>query len=277
MVFGGLMKKINIKDEMHLTNTKNIAIESITTNKYLIIYTDNCDITIKKNNEDLFFPQRTFVFVERGIKFSCKIQKSQSQIKPYRVLRLEKEELIMLKNVFEATYSYRLDENLTKRTAQDKIIGVEGGQEDIEEFSHIEFIKDRALKILKLANIISRIGRVREIINSLIVSAAITFTDKVRTIIEKNTSRKWHLNNIADEFNISEVSVRKRLESEGTSFNSLLKEIRMNKAMQLLLENELQIHQISRDVGIFSLSYFIKSFKKHFGITPKQFTIYFRN
>ncbi|WP_227502907.1 AraC family transcriptional regulator [Raoultella planticola] len=30
-------------------------------------------------------------------------------------------------------------------------------------------------------------------------------------------------------------------------------------------------------VGIVSPYYFIKIFKNHFGITPKQFVIYFRN
>lgn len=119
-------------------------------------------------------------------------------------------------------------------------------------------------------------GIAKDIIHSLIASAAITFTDKVRSMIEKDTSRKWRINMIADEFNISEISVRKRLESEGMSFNNLLVDVRMNKAMQLLLENEQQIHQISKAVGILSPSYFIKSFKYHFGITPKQFIIYFR-
>ncbi|WP_213134203.1 AraC family transcriptional regulator [Citrobacter sp. FP75] len=271
------MKKVNIQDKLNFTDTETIAIESIMTNKYLVIYTDNCDLTIQKNNETLFFPQRTFVFIERGIKFSCKIKKSLPGIKPYRVIRLDKKELVMLKDVFKATHSYYLDEKVIARKPHNKIIGVEGRQEYIEEFNRAESTTDQPLKILKLANIISRIGRSKEIINSLIVSAAITFTDKVRNMIEENTSRKWRLNMIADEFNISEVSVRKRLESEGTSFNNLLVEIRMNKAMQLLLENELQIHQISRDVGISSPSYFIKNFKDYFGITPKQFIIYFRS
>ncbi|EED9465041.1 helix-turn-helix transcriptional regulator, partial [Salmonella enterica subsp. enterica] len=234
-------------------------------------------ITINKNNETLFFPQRTFIFMERGMKFSCKINKKLQGVRPYRVIRLEKEELIVLKDVFKATHRYYLDEKVIKRKLSNKIIGIEGEQEYIEEFNCIESVRDSSLKIIKLANVILRIDRSHEIINSLIVSAAITFTDKVKGMIEKNTSRKWRLNMIADEFNISEVSVRKRLESEGTSFNNLLTEIRMNKAMQLLLENEMQIHQISRDVGIFSLSYFIKSFKNYFGITPKQFVIYFRS
>ncbi|MBW5879342.1 helix-turn-helix transcriptional regulator [Yersinia enterocolitica] len=271
------MNPVNILDKLNFTDATIIAIESITTNKYLVIYTDNCDLAIQKDNEKLFFPQGSFVFVERGIKFSCKIKKYDTGKTPYKVIRLNKEELVMLKDVFKSTHNYYLDEKMIKRKLHNKIIGVEGNQDYIQVFDRIVSVRDRSLKVLKLAYIISRMGVTQNIINSLIASAATTFTDKVRSVIESNISRKWRLNMIADEFNISEISVRKRLESEGSSFNDLLIEVRMNKAMQLLLENNQQIHQISRIVGIFSPSYFIKIFKNYFGITPKQFVIYFRS
>lgn len=271
------MKQTNAQNKPNIAENKTITIEGITTNKYLIIYTDNCEINIQKHNEDLFFPQKSLLFVERGIKFSCRIKKILSDKRPYRVIRLDKEELIILKDVFKATNHYYLDEKTINRKPCNKIIGVKGCQEHIEKFNRIESTEERPLRIIELANIILLIEKAKYIINSVIVSAAITFTDKVRNIIENNISRKWRLSMIADEFNISEISVRKRLESEGTSFNNLLTDIRMNKSMHLLLENEMQIHQISRDVGIFSLSYFIKTFKNHFGITPKQFIIYFRS
>lgn len=75
MASGGEMNTENMRDKLTITDAAIIAIDSITTNKYLIVYTDNCDLTIHKNNQDLFFPQGTFVFIERGIKFSCKINK----------------------------------------------------------------------------------------------------------------------------------------------------------------------------------------------------------
>ncbi|EEY7959297.1 TPA: AraC family transcriptional regulator [Escherichia coli] len=270
------MNTENMRDKLTITDASIIAIDSITTNKYLIVYTDNCDLTIHKNNQDLFFPQGTFVFIERGIKFSCKINKKNPEKKPYRAIRLDKEELIMLKEIFKSTHSYYLDEKIIERKPRNKIVRGEGYPDYARIFDRIVSTNNRTLKILKLAYIISRMGIAKDIIHSLIASAAITFTDKVRSMIEKDTSRKWRINMIADEFNISEISVRKRLESEGMSFNNLLVDVRMNKAMQLLLENEQQIHQISKAVGILSPSYFIKSFKYHFGITPKQFIIYFR-
>ncbi|HHB0616348.1 TPA: AraC family transcriptional regulator, partial [Escherichia coli] len=39
---------------------------------------------------------------------------------------------------------------------------------------------------------------------------------------------------------------------------------------------ELQVDMIAKKIGISSTSYFIKSFKKHFGVTPKSFLMYFR-
>ncbi|GJH96768.1 hypothetical protein ECZC10_46160 [Escherichia coli] len=50
----------------------------------------------------------------------------------------------------------------------------------------------------------------------------------------------------------------------------------MNKAIQLLFDNELQVDMIAKKVGFSSVSYFIKTFKKHFGVTPKSFLMYFR-
>lgn len=267
----------DVLDELHNVDPSIIAIKNIITNKYMIIYTDNCDLTIQKQNEVLSFPQGSFVFIERSIKFSCNIKKKNSDKKPYRAIRLDKEELLMLKDIFRSTHSYYIDEKILERRIKNKIFGTNGCTDCIKIFNRIEYSRDTRLKILKLAYIISRMGIVHEIINSLIASAAITFTDKVKGIIERNVSRKWRLNMIADEFNISEISVRKRLDSEGESFNNLLIEVRMNRAIQLLLENDLQMHQISKDVGILSTSYFIKCFKNYFGITPKQFIIYFRD
>lgn len=270
------MKTVNLNAKKNTDDSAIIIINNITTSKFSIVYTDSCEVTIQKGNDCLFFPQGSFLFVERGIKFSFKMKKQSSLIKPYRAIRLEKEELIMLKNVFKSTNYYNLNRDKMKRGTEDKIICVNGFKEYAKTFEQIESVTDNSLKVLTLAYIISQMGIAEKITHSLIVSAAVTFTDKVQNIIEKDISRKWRLNMIADIFNISEISVRKRLESEGTSFNNLLINIRMNKALQLLLDNDLQIHQISKMLGILSPSYFIKNFKNHFGVTPKQFVIYFR-
>ncbi|WP_148792860.1 AraC family transcriptional regulator [Escherichia coli] len=46
--------------------------------------------------------------------------------------------------------------------------------------------------------------------------------------------------------------------------------------LQLILDNELPLSSVSESIGISSMPYFIRVFKYFFGITPKQFSIYFR-
>ncbi|HCS0032305.1 TPA: helix-turn-helix transcriptional regulator, partial [Escherichia coli] len=89
-------------------------------------------------------------------------------------------------------------------------------------------------------------------------------------------SKRWRLERVAEIFNVSEISIRKRLNAEQTTFYQILLERRMNKAIQLLFDNELQVDMIAKKVGFSSVSYFIKTFKKHFGVTPKSFLMYFR-
>lgn len=100
-----------------------------------------------------------------------------------------------------------------------------------------------------------------KIISSLYASCGITFTDKVKNELRKDLSKNWKISMIADKFNISEVSVRKRLSSEKTSFSQLLLQARMDRALQLILDNELPLSSVSESIGISSMPYFIRVFK----------------
>ena len=84
--------------------------------------------------------------------------------------------------------------------------------------------------------LISKIENNRKIIESIYISAVSFFSDKVRNTIEKDLSKRWTLAIIADEFNVSEITIRKRLESERITFNQILMQSRMSKAALLLLE-----------------------------------------
>ncbi|MGJ7688583.1 hypothetical protein [Escherichia coli] len=69
----------------------------------------------------------------------------------------------------------------------------------------------------------------QNIFNLILFSAATTFCNKVIDLIEQNLSKKWTLRIVSEEFNLSEVAIRKRLESEGICFRELLLEIRIKK------------------------------------------------
>ncbi|CAD6175992.1 AraC family transcriptional regulator [Escherichia coli] len=270
------MRKINNEDSPNAFSPGSVTIKKITVSKFLVIYTCNCDLCIQNKNGAFFFPKGRFIFIGRNMSFSCQINKLNSEKRPYKAIRLNKNEVLTLINILKSICVFHPDEYMHGKESNNKIICVEDNNEWAYIFNRIVSSRDSSLKILKLAYMISRMGITQDIMLSLISSALITFTDKIRELIENNISIKWRLSMIADKFNLTEVSVRKRLEAEGTSFSKLLLDIRMNRALQLLLQSELQIPQISRSVGFSGLSYFIKSFRNYFGITPKQFIIYFR-
>lgn len=67
------------------------------------------------------------------------------------------------------------------------------------------------------------------------------------------------------------------LQYTGQTLNEYLLIARMNYAAMLLRTTQQDILQISAMVGYDSLSHFIRIFKTHFGITPKQYRMTFRS
>ncbi|ENY9944762.1 helix-turn-helix transcriptional regulator [Salmonella enterica subsp. enterica serovar Newport] len=97
-----------------------------------------------------------------------------------------------------------------------------------------------------------------------------TTTDRVLGIISRDLSKPWKLNMISEEMFMTEISLRKRLESEGTTFMNILTDARMMYSLKLLTMSDYNINTISYKAGYNSPSYFIKTFKRHFGLTPGQ-------
>lgn len=99
------------------------------------------------------------------------------------------------------------------------------------------------------------------------------FIDQVRTIVVKN---------ISDEnFGVSELSsllglspsqtLRKIKAASGKSVNQYIREIRLEKAAKLLEETSQSIAEVSCQVGFSSASYFNKSFRKYYNVTPGEY------
>ncbi len=57
----------------------------------------------------------------------------------------------------------------------------------------------------------------------------------------------------------------------GCTLNRYIKQIRMEKAQELLLNTNMKVSDISQAVGYPNTSYFCKSFQKMFGATPERF------
>ncbi|RBQ41319.1 AraC family transcriptional regulator [Escherichia coli] len=131
-------------------------------------------------------------------------------------------------------------------------------------------------KVYKLTYLLSKCSDIESVVYSLSNAKNTTFAEKIRGIIITDLSRAWHLNDFAKMLYMSEVSIRKKLEKEKTKSKRLILDIKMNYAIKMILTTEKHINTISKDVGYASTSYFIRKFKHHFGITPKQLSIKFK-
>lgn len=114
------------------------------------------------------------------------------------------------------------------------------------------------LKILKLSYIILTSDSRDDITMALFRSNVTLFSDRIRHLISDELHKCWRFSNIADHFNISEITVRKRLEAENTTFHDIILNCRMNKSLELISQGDTHINKIAQLVGFSSVSYFIK-------------------
>ncbi|GCW47050.1 transcriptional activator [Escherichia coli] len=94
------------------------------------------------------------------------------------------------------------------------------------------------------------------------------FSYKIMGIIGGDLERAWHLKDIAERLYASESLIKKRLKEEGTSFSEILRDMRMESARKMILENTYSVSMVAQKCGYNSTSYFISAFKDYYGMTP---------
>jgi AraC-like DNA-binding protein len=107
-------------------------------------------------------------------------------------------------------------------------------------------------------------------------SAVKTKSEKTLKNIIEYTQQYYHLPinraSVSTELNLNPSSLSRIFtENTGQNFNSYLNELRMTKAEFILKNYDLAVEKIADQCGFTSAGYFIKAFKKHFGVTPGAF------
>ena len=269
----------NKKSKLIFSNYVNeLKIKNVNISKYIIVYTDNCTVTVSYNGRIYTYEQNSFIFMAKNTKVSANIKKIDHRTPPYKYLALDEKSILSVKYIIEggsgdSTSLININEN---STGVKRIVGVKSDVQLVNTFNKILNTEDRLIQMIKTAYLCCKAENKVDVINSLYVSSATIFTDRIRQIIETDLSKRWRLSDVSEIFNVSEITIRKRLEAEKNSFNQILLSSKMNKSMQLLLRGDYQICQIAKLTGFSNSSYFVKIFKEHYGITPKQFFIYFK-
>lgn len=95
-----------------------------------------------------------------------------------------------------------------------------------------------------------------------------SFSARVRDLFSTNPQSDWTSAHLCDTLGVSEATLRRKLAAEDWSFQTLLIDVRMSTAMQLLQSTDLSILRIAEATGYESQSRFAARFRARFGFAP---------
>jgi signal transduction histidine kinase/AraC-like DNA-binding protein/AmiR/NasT family two-component response regulator len=100
-----------------------------------------------------------------------------------------------------------------------------------------------------------------------------SFIEKVERIVEKNLQNQtFEITELASQVGISRSSLQRKIKKTvNMSPSEFIREVRLKKAVALLKKDDYNIDEIAIIVGFNSTSYFIRSFKKKYEMTPTAF------
>lgn len=126
---------------------------------------------------------------------------------------------------------------------------------------HPEHSSDRMLKPSHQAN-----GKTRQIAHSY-------FLDQIRELIETNMDNEdYGIEQLCREAGASRTQLHNKIKKlTGLSTSHYIRSIKLRKAKHLLLKTDLNISQISYEVGIKYPCYFSRIFEQSVGMCPKKF------
>jgi AraC-like DNA-binding protein len=103
-------------------------------------------------------------------------------------------------------------------------------------------------------------------------------TERVRALLITNlTSGPPGISHVAKQLGMSERTLERRLETEGTTFSDLLDALRRNLATRHLREHETPIADIALLTGFAQSSAFYRAFRRWTGTTPNEYRSNHRN
>ena len=98
------------------------------------------------------------------------------------------------------------------------------------------------------------------------------FVEQLKEIIQSNlTNDRLDADFLAVKLNYSSSSIHKKIKNiTQKSTNQFIREYKLDLAKQMILKPHANISEIAFNLGFNSLSYFSKSYKSYFGVSPKK-------
>ena len=100
-----------------------------------------------------------------------------------------------------------------------------------------------------------------------------TLEGQLRALLSSGDANFPGLDQAAHALHISCRSLSRELKKTGTSYQRLLDQEKMHRIKQLLKDTDLSVTEVAHRLNFPDASYLTKLFKKHAGLTPKQYRI----
>jgi ligand-binding sensor domain-containing protein/signal transduction histidine kinase/DNA-binding response OmpR family regulator len=167
---------------------------------------------------------------------------------------------------------------LTALTSKEKqISGIDIGADDyITKPFDISLLKAKADNILSIRKAL-RERYSKELLlrpkDVVITSPDEKFFKRVITVIEKNMSNaEFDIDDFASHVGVSRTQLYRKIAAmTDMSAKEFIRDIRLKRAAQMILQDKLTISEIALEVGFNDINYFRKRFKKKFGMSATQF------
>ncbi len=96
-----------------------------------------------------------------------------------------------------------------------------------------------------------------------------SLTSRIREVLKTHIGEEMPtLNDVASRLYLSPQTLRRRLATEGKSYQTVKDNLRRDAAIHLLLRPELTLEDVAQQVGFSETSTFHRAFKKWTGVTP---------
>ncbi|EMP3814316.1 helix-turn-helix transcriptional regulator [Escherichia coli] len=257
-----------------------MSLVKLRTNKLTILYTGNHEISITDVSDkfNTVRKKNSIVIVGRNVRISVSTEFFVSDFFRNAIF-FDYAGITTIKRILTLTYNSDFNNPFNFDTISgniNKIVSFSADDECIrdyyDEIKSSHTMHDSILNFFLLC----KKAEVENKVFPLVYSSAVnTFCNKIIDTLESDISKKWTLQLLSEKFNLSEITIRKKLELEGVKFKELMLEIKMKTAISMLIGGKKSISQIGNELGYKNISYFILLFKDFFGLTPKQFQLSF--
>lgn len=98
------------------------------------------------------------------------------------------------------------------------------------------------------------------------------FLSQITAVVEKNiANEQFGVSELADEMNMSRSNLLRKVKKEtNQSVSQLIRQVRLNRGMDLLRNTAFNVSEVAHQVGFSSTSYFIKCFREQYGYPPGE-------